>query len=79
MVQSGLSLPMEVRVRTPAGYALKSFQLQIGPLDTTVLSSGAGASYTDFGSFSGVVEQLNDPASLAVLAASDEAWNEPTE
>ena len=37
--QVGLTLPVAVRIRTPAGRALKSFQLELGPFPTA--ASGA--------------------------------------
>lgn len=70
--QTGSTLDVPVRVRIPAGSVLKAFQIEIA-LDTNVLSSGSGASYTDAGGFSGVVDGLNDPPSLVALAAADSA------
>jgi hypothetical protein len=71
-VQDGDTIDVPVRFKTSSGAILKSFQLSIA-LDTNVLSSGGSSSYTDAGGFSGVVEQLNDPPSVAVLAAADSA------
>ena len=71
-VQTGTTLDIPVRVKTPDNAILKSFQLNID-LDTNFLTSGGGASYTDAGGFSGVVDGLNDPPSVATLAAADSA------
>ena len=71
-VQSGTTLDIPVRIKTPANAILKSFQLDIS-VDTNVLTSGNGATYTDSGTFSGVVDGLNDPPNTATLAAADSA------
>jgi hypothetical protein len=71
-VQSGTTLDIPVRIKTPTNAILKSFQIDIS-LDTNVLTSGSGASYTDAGTFSGVVDGMNDPPNKATLAAADSA------
>ena len=68
---AGAPLPVKVHVRPKSGYFLTSFMLKIGPLDTGILSSSyeQGASWVDANSYSGIVEQLDDPPSEVREAA----------
>eukprot|EP00966_Prymnesium_polylepis_P300452 6943497-Prymnesium_polylepis.1 len=63
--QQGQPLAVRVLVRPLAGYYLTSFMLRIGTLDTAILSSAYehGAQWSDALGFSGIVEQLGNPAS----------------
>eukprot|EP00966_Prymnesium_polylepis_P066931 1553551-Prymnesium_polylepis.1 len=54
---------------------MTSFMLKIGALDTAVLTTAYadGAAWTNANTYSGIVEQLGDPTSEAVLSASNPA------
>ena len=76
--QVGSTLPVAVRIRTPAGYFLKAFQLELRfPTAASgvpsFLSSGSGATYEDTNNFPGVAERLNAPPHIAELVWSDAA------
>eukprot|EP00966_Prymnesium_polylepis_P086493 2001881-Prymnesium_polylepis.1 len=66
-------LDIPVHVRPSRDSVLQAFQVKMGPLDTSLLTSASGASFTDAGTFSGIVSQLDNPSSEVVLSASDAA------
>ena len=69
----GAPLRVKVRLRPMAGYFMTSFQIRLGALDTSILSSAStlGGRWVDYGAYSGIVDQMGDPPSEVVLAASN--------
>ncbi|KAL1528137.1 hypothetical protein AB1Y20_009499 [Prymnesium parvum] len=65
------SLDVPVHITPASGTTLKSFQITLGPLDTSYLNSAAGASFFDNLVFTGIVTQFDNPSSEVVLSASD--------
>ena len=66
-------LDIAVHVRPSSGTTLKAFQIKLGPLSSATLNSGAGATWSDGGTFSGIATQYDNPSTEVVLSASDTA------
>lgn len=69
----GTALAVQVHVRPRAGFYMTSFQIRIGPLDPSILNSALadGAYWNDASTYSGILDQLDNPSTEAVLAASN--------